>query len=75
MGTLTDFSVLDDSPLEPLYIEAYGGESREEDDSLQSDLFSFIMFRFGRPVEEGYNVFGHLGGSSRRALFSARIIS
>lgn len=57
---LTNLPVLDHVPLEALHIYAQGRQRGEEDDSLDTDLFAFVMFRFSCPTQEIGNVLGHL---------------
>jgi hypothetical protein len=58
--SLTDFSVLDDCPFKSLDVNANGSKSGEENNGLQSDLFSLVVFGFRSPVQESNDVLGHL---------------
>jgi hypothetical protein len=57
---LTNLPVLDHVPLEALHIYAQGRQRGEKDDSLDTDLFAFVMFRLSCPTQEISNVLGHL---------------
>jgi hypothetical protein len=59
---LTNLPVLDHSPLEALHIYAQGRQGREEYDSLDTNLFAFIMLRLSCPTQESSDVLGHLRG-------------
>ena len=65
--TRTDLSRFDPSPLGTLDVQTDSSQGREENDSLQSNLFAFIMFWFGSPMKESNNILSHLGGGSRSA--------
>ena len=60
IARLTDLPVLDHIPLEALHIYTHGRQRREEDDSLDTDLFAFVMLRLGCPTQEISNVLCHL---------------
>jgi len=59
-GGRTDLPVFDDCPLEALDVQADSSQGREQDNGLQPHLFPVIVFRFGSPVQERHNIFGHL---------------
>ena len=58
--TLTDFTVLDDGPFEALDVDADSKQGREQDDSFQAESLAFVVFGFGRPVQERDDILGHL---------------
>lgn len=60
VGVLTDLSRLDDGPLEALHVQAHGSQSREEDNSLQTNLLPLIVLGLRRPVQERDNILRHL---------------
>ena len=60
IARLTNLPVLDHTPLEALHIDAQCRQSGEEDDSLDTDLFAFVMLRLSCPTQEGSNILRHL---------------
>jgi hypothetical protein len=60
IARLTNLPVLDHVPLEALQVYAQGRQRGEEDDSLDTDLFAFVMLRLSCPTQESRNILGHL---------------
>ena len=60
--SLTYFTILDGSPLEVLYVDGNSEKGGKEDNSFQAVFLTFIVLRFGGPVEESDNIRRHLGG-------------
>lgn len=61
----TDLPGFDDRPLEPFHVETDCSQSREKNDSLETNLLTLIVFRLRCPVKESDNIFRHLGGGGR----------
>jgi len=61
-------SRLDPSPLRTLDVQADSSQGREENDSLQSNLFALIMLWFSSPMEESDDILGHLRGRCRSTV-------
>ena len=59
---LTNFPVLDDTPLEALHIQAKGEKGGENNDGLDAIFLSLVMLRFSSPTQECCDILGHLRG-------------
>lgn len=64
---LTDFPVLDRTPLEALDVQAEAQEGREDNNGLNTSLLPLVVLRLSSPAEELNNVFSHLGGGGGSA--------
>ncbi len=58
---LTNLPALDVRPLVTLDVQRDGSESREQNNGLDTSLLALVVLGFGRPIEEGNHVLGHLG--------------
>lgn len=64
-----NLSVLNWSPLELLDPDGNEVEGGGNDQGLDTQSLSFVVFWFRGPVEEGGNILGHLGGGGRGTVF------